>query len=170
MSDEQAAANGDEAVFDAARAGEVAGVTAALDAGLAVDSRNDSGDSLLMLAAYHCRDAVVTELLARGASPDLANAKGQRPLAGVCWKGSVPIARALLEHGADVEAGGVGMTPLMLAAMCGHREVVRLLLEHGADPAARSGNGQCARDLAANIKSEPVLAMLDEALAGRGDV
>ena len=157
----------DDTVFDAARRGDADQLRAALDGGVAVDTRNEAGDSLLMLAAYHCREAAVDLLLGHGAAPDLANAKGQRPLAGVCWKGSVPIARALLEHGADVEAGGVGMTPLMLAAMCGHTEVVRLLLEHGANPGARSGNGHTARDLAANIKAAPVIALLEEAIAKR---
>ena len=155
------------AAFDAARSGDTDRLQAALDAGLGVDTCNENGDTLLMLAAYHCRAPAVELLIERGADADRANAKGQRPLAGVCWKGAVDVARALLDHGADVDAGGNGMTPLMLAAMCGHREVVALLLERGADPGARSANGHSARELAANIRAQPVIALLDEALAAR---
>lgn len=155
------------AVFDAARAGNVDALAAALEGGVPADARNESGDSLLMLAAYHCRGPAVELLLAHAADASLANAKGQQPLAGVCWKGAVDIARALLDHGAEVDGSGGGMSPLMLAAMCGHREVVALLLEHGADPTRRSGNGHSARDLAANIKAQPVMDMLDDAIAAR---
>ena len=156
-----------DAVFDAARGGDTETLRAALDGGVPADARNDAGDSLLMLAAYHCRAQAADLLLVRGADPNVANAKGQQPLAGVCWKGALDIARALVEHGAQVNGSGSGMTPLMLAAMCGHREVVALLLEHGADPTRRSTKGLSARDLAANIKAQPVLDLLDAAIAAR---
>lgn len=170
MSDRQADSHDLAAAFDAARSGDTDALRTALDAGLAVDAGNESGDTLLMLAAYHCRAPAVELLIERGADADRANAKGQRPLAGVCWKGAVDVARALLDHGAQVNAGGGGMTPLMLAAMCGHKEVVALLLERGADPAVRTAKGHSARDLAANIHAKPVLALLDEALgAGAAD-
>ncbi len=167
MSETHGGATATEELFDAARAGDTETLRAALDAGVAIDSCNANGDTLLMLAAYHCRAPAVKLLLERGADADRANAKGQRPLAGVCWKGALDIARALLDRGAEIDAGGGGMTPLMLASMCGHREVVALLLARGADPRLRSANGHSARDLAANIRAQAVIEMLDEALAAR---
>ena len=149
--------------FDAARRGDVVALSAALDAGLACDVRNERGDTLLMLAAYHCHQDAVRALLQRGADPNVANEKGQKPLAGVCWKGSEPVARLLIEHGAAVDDGGVGMTPLMLAAMSGHLPVVRLLVAAGADVTVRSGSGHTARELAANIRAATIIRCLDEA-------
>ena len=155
------------AVFDAARAGDAEALQAALEGGVPVDARNEAGDSLLMLAAYHCHAPASALLLERGADPNLANDKGQQPLAGVCWRGAVDIARALLERGAAVDGAGGGMTPLMLAAMCGHKQVVELLLEHGADPTLRTAKGMSARDYAANIKAQAIIDRLDEAEAKR---
>ena len=54
--------------------------------------------------------------------------------------GNVEVCRALLEHGATVDAvtssaeAPWGRTPLMVAAAAGYGEVVSALLEHGADP------------------------------------
>lgn len=152
-----------DAAFDAARAGDTARLAALLDGGVAVNSGNERGDTLLMLAAYHCREDAVCLLLERGADPNAANAKGQKPLAGASWKGSLPVVRALVEHGASVNDGGGAMTPLMLAAMCGHRAIVECLLAHGADPATCSRDGHTARSLAANIRAQAVVDLLDAA-------
>jgi len=156
------------AAFDAARSGDTDRLQAALDAGLGVDTCNENGDTLLMLAAYHCRAPAVELLIERGADADRANAKGQRPLAGVCWKGAVDVARALLDHGADVDAGGGGMTPLMLAASDGSLEIVDALLAAGADPAATLRNGGSALKLAQESGHADVAARLEEAGRNRG--
>jgi ankyrin repeat protein len=52
-----------------ARAGDTAAVAACLDGGVPVDLANDSGDTLLMLAACHGREETVRALLSRGADP-----------------------------------------------------------------------------------------------------
>src|SRR5699024_3723027 len=61
--------------------------------------------SPLMLAAYHGHAALVRELAARGADVDLANDRGQSPLAGAAFKGFTEVATALLEAGADPRLG-----------------------------------------------------------------
>jgi ankyrin repeat protein len=49
---------------------------------------------------------------------------------------NLPVARAALAEGADVNANtGEGRTPLIVAAMASRPEMVRMLLEKGADPA-----------------------------------
>ncbi|HJD85263.1 ankyrin repeat domain-containing protein [Kitasatospora aureofaciens] len=92
-------------LFDAARAGDTATLAAAVDAGVSADLTNGSGDTLVMLAAYHGHAATVEALLQRGADPNRANDKGQTPLAGAVFKGSTDVVDALLAGGADPRAG-----------------------------------------------------------------
>lgn len=94
-----------EACFTFAREGDAVRLAAYVDHGVPVDLRNGSGDSLLMLAAYHGREEAVAALLARGADPDLRNDRDQSPLAGAIFKGEDAIATALLAAGADPDAG-----------------------------------------------------------------
>jgi ankyrin repeat protein len=60
---------------------------------------------MLMLSAYHGHLAAVQVLLKRGADPNRANDRGQSPLAGAVFKNEPEIARALLDAGADPDAG-----------------------------------------------------------------
>lgn len=91
-------------LFDMARSGDPA-LGDYVDAGVPVDLRNQAGDSLLMLAAYHGHAAVVSALLSRGAGPDLANDRGQTPLAGAVFKGFDDVVRVLVDAGADPHGG-----------------------------------------------------------------
>ncbi|MDI2125913.1 ankyrin repeat domain-containing protein [Yinghuangia seranimata] len=92
-------------VFGAARGGDAEMLASYVDAGLPVDLANDSGDTLLMLSAYHGHLASVQVLLKRGADANRANDRGQTPLAGAVFKNEPEIARALLDAGADPDAG-----------------------------------------------------------------
>ncbi|MFF3763775.1 ankyrin repeat domain-containing protein [Streptomyces sp. NPDC001922] len=92
-------------IFDFARGGETASLSAYVDAGVPADLTNDKGDSLVMLAAYHGHAGAVEALLSRGADPDRANDRGQTPLAGAVFKGEDAVVRALLAGGADPAAG-----------------------------------------------------------------
>jgi uncharacterized protein len=92
-------------LFGLAREGATETLAAYIDAGVSADLTNQSGDSLLMLAAYHGRAETVQALLARGADPDRANDRGQTPLAGAVFKSEVDVVRALVDAGADPAAG-----------------------------------------------------------------
>jgi len=93
-------------LFDMARQGETATLEAYLNAGLPANLTNATGDTLLMLAAYHDRPETVAALLGRGADPNALNDKGQSPLAGAIFKGHVNVVRTLVQQGkADVRAG-----------------------------------------------------------------
>ncbi|GLZ39864.1 ankyrin repeat domain-containing protein [Actinokineospora sp. NBRC 105648] len=91
--------------FEAVRAGDTAELVAALAAGVAVNLANQSGDTLVMLAAYHGHLAALEVLLERGADPNRLNDKAQSPLAGAVFKTSDDIVRVLLAAGADPAAG-----------------------------------------------------------------
>ena len=110
-------------LFDLARAGD-ATLLAYLDAGAPADLANGSGDSLVMLAAYHGHAGLVRGLLARGADPDRANERGQTPLAGAVFKGEDEVVSALVAGGADPDTGSP--TAREAAAMFGS-DTARLL-------------------------------------------
>ena len=92
-------------MFDLARAGEGERLAAHVDAGVPADLTDASGNTLLMLAAYHGHAATVALLVARGADPDRVNDRGQSPLAGAVFKDEQDVVQALLSVGADPDAG-----------------------------------------------------------------
>ncbi|GAA1245182.1 ankyrin repeat domain-containing protein [Prauserella halophila] len=112
-------------VFDFARHGDTDTLAAYVDAGVPVNLSNDSGDTLVMLAAYHGHAGTVTALLRRGADPDRLNDRGQSPLAGAVFKGEADVVRALLDGGADPEAGQP--TAVETARTFGAEELLTLL-------------------------------------------
>lgn len=93
------------ACFDFAREGDARRLAAYVDEGVPVDLTDASGNTLLMLAAYHGHSAVVTELLARGADVNLMNDRGQTPLAGAVFKGEDTVVWLLMDAGADIDRG-----------------------------------------------------------------
>ncbi|MEV6754550.1 ankyrin repeat domain-containing protein [Streptomyces sp. NPDC086554] len=92
-------------IFDLARQGDTEALAAYVDAGVPANLTNDSGDSLVMLAAYHGHAEAVRALLERGGDANRANDRGQTPLAGAVFKGEDAVIRALLDGGADPAAG-----------------------------------------------------------------
>lgn len=92
-------------LFDDARAGHDERLGAYVDAGAPVDLTDASGNTLLMLAAYHGHPAAVAALAERGADVNRLNDRGQSPLAGAIFKGEDEVVRVLREHGADLDAG-----------------------------------------------------------------
>jgi uncharacterized protein len=94
-----------QAALDLARQGETAQLAAYIDAGLPANLTSGSGDSLLILAAYHVHPETVQALLARGADTARLNDRGQTALGAAVFRRSEPIVRALLAAGADPELG-----------------------------------------------------------------
>ncbi|MFB9662718.1 ankyrin repeat domain-containing protein [Glycomyces mayteni] len=105
MSDDEEFRDIAEAAFDLARAGETDRLLAFVAAGLPVDLANGSGDSLLMLAAYHGHAATVAALIGAGAAVDRCNDRQQSPLAGAVFKNYEDVVAVLLDAGADPDAG-----------------------------------------------------------------
>ncbi len=98
-------------------------------------------------------------------SPDLINTPGDDrppPLVDAAAKGQLRVAAFLLDHGAEVNAGGLGGPPLVAAAKAGHRTMVEFLLEHGADVNIGSG---AALDAAIENGYETVASTLLKAYA-----
>jgi uncharacterized protein len=112
-------------VFDLARDGDAATLAAYVDAGVPVNLTNDSGDTLVMLAAYHGHADAVRELVARGADVNRCNDRGQAPVAGAVFKGEDDVVRALVDAGADPLAGHP--TAVDTARMFGREDLLTVL-------------------------------------------
>jgi ankyrin repeat protein len=112
-------------VFAMARSGDSTTLASYVDAGVPVNMANQSGDTLVMLAAYHGHAETVTALVQRGADVDLANDKGQTPLAGAVFKGEDDVVHVLVEAGADATVGSP--TAVDAARMFGREDYLALL-------------------------------------------
>ncbi|KAM4583884.1 cyclin-dependent kinase 4 inhibitor B [Odontesthes bonariensis] len=116
----------------------------------------------LTSAAAKGDTALVRVLLQKGAEVNRVNCFGRTALQ-VMMMGSSPVARVLLEHGADpnVAERSTGATPLHDAARAGFLETVRLLVEARADPQARDNAGCLPADLAKQNGHAEVFAFLE---------
>jgi len=155
------------ALLFAARAGQIEAARALLDTGGNVDDTLSDGTSALVLSILSAQFDMGVFLLEHGADPDAAEqgwtalhqlAWTRRPSRGPTTVGpvargavdSLSFARALLAHGADVNApitkeaveiyvgrnrmNRLGATPFFMAAHREDVEYMRLLAAHGADP------------------------------------
>jgi len=92
-------------VFDAAREGRADELAEVVDKGVPVDLTNSSGDTLLVLAAYHQQHDAVRVLLERGADVERTNDRGQSALAAAVFRQDEQVVRTLLGAGAEPDRG-----------------------------------------------------------------
>src|SRR5262245_10656532 len=139
--------DGTTALHWAAHQGDADAVDLLLRAG-AQSAANRYGATPLALAAANGNGAVVERLLKAGADPDTAAPGGETVLMTAARAGRLDAVRALLAHGADVDAREAtrGQTALMWAAAEGHAEVVRALVGAGADMRAVSRGPSGVKD------------------------
>jgi hypothetical protein len=92
-------------LLDRARTGEAARLADFADHGMPVNLTDATGNSLLMLAAYHGHPETVRVLAERGADVDVVNDRGQTPLAAAVFKGDAQVVQVLVAAGADPDLG-----------------------------------------------------------------
>lgn len=98
-------------------------------------------------------------LLARGADPNKANNAGAHPLDVAVGLGWTEGAQFLLQEGARADAPGAGgETPLIVAVHHKDLAMVRLLIRFGANPNRADVSGRTARDYAALLGPESLIA------------
>lgn len=110
------------------------------------------GFTPLGLASFFGHEEAARVLLEFGADPRTASRNEMRvaPLHSAVARRSLPVARLLLDRGADVNARQAGgFTPLHGAAANGDRAMSELLVDRGADPSARNDEGRTPSELAA---------------------
>jgi cytohesin len=102
-----------------------------------LDSRTDTQNTPLHLAAAHGPIEFVRLLLDHGADVNVADQDGMTPLHYAARAQTLDIVISLVEAGADLAARDrFGFTPLHEAAESGRLSKIRYLIEQGADPEA----------------------------------
>jgi ankyrin repeat protein len=152
---------------EAAALGDGAALTRLLDEHPArANARSGDGWAPLHLAGFFGRTAAAELLLRRGAALTTISGGAEKntplhaALAGAC---DAAIVRAMVAHGADVNANGAnGYTPLHVAASRGNADLVRFLVESGARTGARMDDGKTPADLARDRGHPETARMLDD--------
>lgn len=152
---------------EAAALGDAAALARLLDEHPArASARSGDGWTPLHLAGFFGRRAAAELLLARGASLTAISGGAEKntplhaALAGRC---DAAIVRAMVAHGADVNANGAnGYTPLHVAASRGDDELVRFLVESGARTGATMDDGKTPADLARDRGHPATAQLLDQ--------
>lgn len=120
----------EDQLLAAAAAGDVAGISAALDGGADIDSRDARGRTALLVATVAGQTEAVRRLLEAEPDIDLQDDQHDNPFLYAGAEGLVDILRLVNEAGADPSiTNRYGGTALIPASERGHVETVRYLLE-----------------------------------------
>jgi ankyrin repeat protein len=150
-----------QGLFELARNGGAGPLSVMLNAGVPVDIRTNTGDSLLMLACSNGHKDTASLLLDQGADPNLPNDQLQTPLASAVYQGDMDMVALLLASGAGIDHRPAGAkTPLMVAAMFNRVDMIERLLEAGADKSLTDENGQSAEGLARTMGANEAIEAL----------
>ncbi len=137
-----------------------------------VSAYSPDGFTALSLAAFFSHAETVNALLAAGAPVNAASRETMKltPLASALASQRNDIARALIDHGADVNAKAENdLTPLHTAAARGNLESAKLLLEHGADINATTKDGKLPIAYAEERNHPEMVAFLTQSAKRAGD-
>jgi len=121
-----------------------------------------TGDTALHIVTAR-RDATwISFLLAKGADPNIRNAKGETPLVVAASYGFGEGIELLIAGGARVdEPNSTGETPLISAVHRRDISMMRVLLKAGANPERADSSGRSARDYAKLDRSGNLLQEID---------
>jgi ankyrin repeat protein len=119
-----------------------------IENGLALDSRDRDGQTLLMRAIEANRMKSVRELLEMGADPKALDHQGLAPAPHAGFKG-VEVCKLFFKHGVGVNyQDAYGQTMLISAATNRDLETLKFLIESGANPNFRRRDGYSAIGMA----------------------
>ena len=130
-----------------------------------INSKDDDGNTGLIIALNRSDEQWTGFLLNKGADPNLAGKNGDTPLIVAARVGFEPAVEWLLSVGAKVNATNrMGETPLIIAVQQHQIPIVRVLLGQGADPDRTDhAAGYSARDYAArDPRAREILKMIEE--------
>ena len=131
-----------------------------------IDSRDDFGNTKLMMAVHHNKLGLVKWAIAQGADVNAVNFAGVCALHICCHESNVSheLVEELLEHDASTEIPDAnGCTVLHYAASAGDAELVHLLLQYNAKVLAADNQGFTAIEYAFESQDERCTSMLLDA-------
>lgn len=107
------------------------------------------------MGSRHCirqllakKEAVISHLLRKGASPHIRDRDGASPLHYAVQVGAMQTVKLLLKYEVDVNAAdNEGWTPLHIAVQSRNRDIAKVLLVNGADKTRRTKDGMTPLDL-----------------------
>ncbi|VTU27741.1 ankyrin repeat protein [Variovorax sp. PBL-H6] len=148
--------------FRAARSDNADGVADLLNRGFDPNTRDEQGQTGLLIAMREPSPKVIQVLLnSPRTNVELRNTKDESPLMLAALKGQQELVTRLIARDADVNKPG--WTPLHYAATGGHVAIIKQLLEHYAFIDAQSPNGTTPLMMAAMYgSSAAVQLLLDE--------
>jgi len=113
-------------IFSAARIGNFDMIKKILDhGGLDINTKNENGHSVLMLAAYNGHEEIVRQLIDQGADVNSVDNSGNSILMGVIFKGHSHIFDLLIQSGAQLDyVNPKKQSALDLAVMFGRRNLI----------------------------------------------
>jgi ankyrin repeat protein len=148
-----------EDFFRAVRADNASGVKSLLDRGFDPNTRDEKGQTGLLIALREPSPKVVKVLLdSPKTDVEARNSKDESPLMLAAIKGQQDLVILLIERDADINKPG--WTPLHYAATNGHTDIMKLLLDKDAFIDAQSPNGTTPLMMAAMYGSTAAVKLL----------
>jgi ankyrin repeat protein len=145
--------------FRAVRSDNASGVSSLLNRGFDPNTRNETGQTGLLLALREPSPRVIDVLLGfKKTDIDARNANDESPLMLASLRGDEALVRKLIAR--DAAVNKPGWTPLHYAATNGHIEIMKLLLENHAFIDAPSPNETTPLMMAAMYGSTPGVELL----------
>jgi uncharacterized protein len=130
-----------------------------------VNTKDDDGNTGLIIAISRSDEQWTGFLLNKGADPNLPGKGGETPLIAAARVGFETAMEWLIALGAKIDmANRMGETPLIIAVQQRNLPIVRLLLKEGANPdRADSAAGYSARDYAQrDTRSRDILKLIND--------
>lgn len=125
---EQPGINGDTALMQATRAGELAVVAALVQAGADLNAQNNDGNNALWFACFRDRYDLIELLAQAGINLNNQNANGATALMYAASAGKTAMVQALLAAGADAQL--TNLDDFRAIDFAANLEILRLL-KHG---------------------------------------
>jgi hypothetical protein len=139
---EQGVAGNMDGYFRAAASENIRAVRLFLEAGVHLETRNEEGWTILMIAAQKGLDVLTGLLIPKGALVNARDGGGNTALHLAAFAGRLHICKVLIENQAEVDArSNFGWTPLYQAIARNHMIVASFLISHGADVNAAAKDG-----------------------------
>ena len=132
-----------------------------LGAGAKVNTRDASGETVLMMVDSEATSELIWDLLNAGAKVDLKDEADNTALMAAVSANNLDVVRALIDAGAEINAqNNEGKTALMIAATEGYVNIVRALLVAGASLSLTDNEHQDALALAIDNGRKAVVRLL----------